>query len=183
MIQVELKEVKDSIKQLEHAPYDKLRDLIISKLDSVFKSEPADAVSLWSKVKPLTVEQIQKYTHKIDKAYNVVDLESASFKNWSHPLILGQKITGMATDSGLRHTHGAYRHINPKTWVREGSGKDNCYHGFVRQIFEDKIGYLLYASPDDKVLAEVWFDQDLAETHRNDPDGLLEEILTDTIKR
>lgn len=67
------------------------------KLNYLFAS-PAEKASrevneMLEKVKPLTVYQMQTQTRKVDKHFQLVDVDLAQFENWKASS--GQYITGM----------------------------------------------------------------------------------------
>ena len=129
---------------------------------------------LLSKLRPVTVEQIQRYTNLVMREFRAINLHVSCFEQWKDGG--GNMNIGMRRLSQKNLAHGAVRLVK-EHFISDGACLNDREVGFKRKIAKDEVAYLMKDSRDN-VLAKVKFDSNLKETMRDDQYGFFADITS-----
>ena len=95
------------------------------------KSSPLDASSrclvLWQKLRPMTIEMLEKFWRKIEPKLELWDVD-CRYEEWLHG---SSRFFGMRNKETGR-AHGVVREIRSNGFIAECTYKDGKTHGLLR---------------------------------------------------
>ena len=153
------------------------------QLNQVFESEmtmASDEVNgLFSRLKPLTVVQIQRYANLVLEDFEVIDLRASMFDEWTEEN--GVFNVGMRKYGEENVAHGVARLVK-YNFITDGTFLNDQEIGFKRKIVKNEVAYFLKDSKEN-IIAKVKFNQSLNEISRDDRFNFFIDITSSSISR
>lgn len=119
------KDVQDYVTHNETKQY---KARIQQMLRSIPDGASEDHRALWRKIKPLSVEQLERFWRKVEPNNPLFSNSNLEYQKWKSNGIVNygmrDKTTGLA--------YGIVRQVKPSGWIHESTFKDGKLHGLSR---------------------------------------------------
>ena len=160
------------------------------KWNNIFASSlegEEDLNKVLKKLKPLSIDLMREYAHRIDSKFDVIDTD-AEYKEGEETAKDGAKFYGKYMDKrkgpliGSKSGHGPGRFLVPSQFITEQTTKEGNVHGLRRQINMVLKKIIFTLAKDGAESARVQFDFNLTENLRVDPQELLVDLTSESIR-